>query len=51
MLTTQLANVVPGVSAATRLAHAVAITAVVLLTIALLASRALPEPVGDALPA
>ena len=51
VLTTQLANVVPGVSAATRLAHAVAITAVVLLTIALLASRALPEPVGDALPA
>lgn len=50
VLVSQLSNVMPGAGAPQRLAHAVTVTAVLLLTGALLASRALPEPNGDELP-
>ena len=48
--TTQLANVVPGVSADARLAYSAAIVAVSVYSMALVASRWVPEPKSGQLP-
>jgi len=48
--TTQLANVMPGVDADTRLAYSAAVVAVFVYTLALFASRWVCEPEGDQLP-
>lgn len=48
--TTQLANVMPGTSPAASLARSAATVAVVLFSIALLATHSLREPAGDRLP-
>lgn len=48
--TTQLANVMPGAGAAARLSRSASVVAVILFSIALLATRLLREPAGDRLP-
>ncbi|HXA76891.1 MAG TPA: MFS transporter [Candidatus Acidoferrales bacterium] len=50
LLTTQLSNVMPGASAAIRLAHSAGATGLLVLAIALLISRWLPEPQSSQLP-
>ena len=50
LLTTQLANVVPGASAPTRLAYASAIVGTVAYVVGLTASAWLPEPSREELP-
>jgi hypothetical protein len=51
VLTTQLANSMPGAGAPARLAHSAAIVALSLYAVALIASFALREPASDQLPA
>jgi len=50
LVTTQLANVIPGASAPTRLAYASALVATVAYAVGLAASAYLPEPTREALP-
>jgi MFS family permease len=50
LLTTQLANAMPGASAATKLAYAAALVGTAAYAVGLVASRWLPEPTRDELP-
>ena len=50
VITTQLSNVMPGASAAARLAYSAAIVAAALVAVALLAATSLREPTSDQLP-
>jgi hypothetical protein len=50
LLTTQLANFMPGAGAAARLAYAAAIVACLVYAVGLIASFRLPEPQEDKLP-
>ena len=50
LLTTQLANIMPGAGPAARLAYAAAIVACLVYAVGLIASFRLPEPQEDKLP-
>jgi hypothetical protein len=50
LLTTQLANVMPGANAATQLAYAAAAVGLLVYAVGLGASFWLPEPKGERLP-